>query len=113
MAYGIVKYPLKNDEPNTFDAGPEEGSASAPKPASDLQINALRVAAVSLQEHAGFEQYFASVASVPLRTAPSGLSRCFGVPPLFVLKFLRDPKISDFMVFNPKTIPNEIQPLVL
>ena len=47
MAYGIVKYPLKNDEPNTFDAGPEEGGLSAPKPASDLENNALRVVAVS------------------------------------------------------------------
>ena len=54
------------------------------KPASDLQNDALGAAAVSLKEHAGFEQYFASVASVPLRTAPSGLSRCFGVPPLLV-----------------------------
>ena len=65
MAYGIVKYPLKNDEPNTFDAGPDEGGLSAPKPASDLKNNALRVVAVSLQENAGFKRYFASVASVP------------------------------------------------
>ena len=47
MAYGIVKYPLKNDEPNTFDAGPDEGGLSAPKPASDLKNNALRVVALS------------------------------------------------------------------
>ena len=49
MANGIVKYPLKNDEPNTFDAGPDEGGLSAPKPkpASDLKNNALRVVAVS------------------------------------------------------------------
>ena len=46
-------------------AGQEEGSYSAPKPASDLKNNALRVVAVSLQENAGFKQYFASVASVP------------------------------------------------
>ena len=40
-------------------------------------------------------------------TALSG-SRCFGVPPLVVFQFLRDPKISDLIVFNPKTIPNGI-----
>ena len=83
--YGfIVKYPPKNDESGTFDAGPEERGLSAPKPAPDMQNDKMRVAAVSLQEHAGFEQNFASVASVPFRTAPSGLSRCFGVPPLLV-----------------------------
>ena len=78
----IVKFSLKNDESSVFDAGHEEGGLSAPKPASDLENNALRVVAVSLQEHAGFEQYFVSVSSVPLRTAPSGtlFSRLPGVP---------------------------------
>jgi len=74
---------MKNGESSTFDAGPEEGALSAPKTGiGPAQLNALRVAAVSLQEHAGFEQCSASVASVPLRTAPSGLSR-FGVPYLY------------------------------
>ena len=57
---------MKNGESSTFDAGPEEGALSAPKTGiGPAQLNALRVAAVSLQEHAGFEQNFASVASVP------------------------------------------------
>ena len=44
------------------------------------------------------------------RRADSLITRCFGVPPLVVFQFLRDPKISDLIVFNPKTIPNGIRP---
>ena len=39
-------------------------------------------------------------------------SRLPGVPSLVVFQFLRDPKTSDLVFFNPTTIPNEIQPLV-
>ena len=45
------------------------------------------------------------------RAAPS-FHGCLAFPSLVVFPSLRDPKASDLVFFNPKTTPNEIQPLV-